>query len=254
MLKKENKFPCTGPLLPLFNGCKLDKEELIRGMMYEGDSLIVCGDKANKTFMLMHLAQAIAVGGTWMKSKCIRSDVLYVMNRSMNDKKLHRIEHNIYLATGSYDKKMANYVTLRPNYKNITVDEFLDVIITCAKDMDSHTMKKGQRHLAIIIDSIDGIGLRSLPNFLKKYKEAFDGNAPSLIVGTTELWSEAHLCDSVVFIEKYFPSKFQDRVISDFRLKYFPNRESMIGKFTYPLFNWKQMNGGDEYEEPEKNS
>lgn len=245
MFEKENKFPCTGPLLPLFSDCKPDKEELIRGMMYEGDSLIVCGDKANKTFMLMHLAQTIAVGGTWMKSKCIRSDVLYVMNRSMSAKKLHRIEYDIYSATGSYAKKMANYVSLRPNYKNITVDEFLNVIITCAKDMDSHTMKKGQRHLVIIIDSIDGIGLCSLRDFFIKYKAAFNGNTPSLIVGTSDFWGEAHLRDSVVFIERYFSSKFQGRVIAHFLLKNFPNKESMIGKFTYPLFNWKQYDGGD---------
>lgn len=239
MIQEKNKFPHTETSLEKLMDFKPDREELIRGMLYDGDHLIVCGDrKIGKSFILMNLAQSLTIGGTWMGSKVIRSDVLYV-NSHIRERVFHRRDRAIYTAIGAYAHKTTNYITSYP-VKTITPDNFLQMILMTAKRMN-YTMAKGRRHLVIIVDSIDGIGFRSLRDFLEKYAETFDGNAPSLIVGTSEFQCEAHLRSSVVFLEKYWPNRTYNGVIANFLLKSFPMKETLLGKFTYPLFNWKPI-------------
>lgn len=219
-----------------------NREELIRGMLYEGDSLIVCGDrKIGKSFILMNLLQSLTIGGTWMGSKVMRSDVLYV-NSHIRERVFHRRDRAIYTAIGAYAHKSTNYIIGYP-VKNITPDDFLQAMVGSAKRMN-YTMAKGRRHLVIIVDSIDGIGFRSLREFLEKYSEAFSGNVPSLIVGTSEFQREAHLRSSAIFLERYWPNRIYSGVIANFLLKSFPQKETLLGKFTYPLFNWKPIEIG----------
>jgi len=92
---------------------KVMPEVVIDGLLYRGGKMLIgAPSKARKTWLLNHLALAMANGGDWLGFRCNRNGVLYVDLELLPADALNRVE-SVRKATGLWDITDLHMWTLR---------------------------------------------------------------------------------------------------------------------------------------------
>lgn len=219
-----------------------ERKQLIKGILHEGDSLMIGGDEyIGKSFMLMALAQALVSGGTWMGSRVEQSNVLFV-NTHLKDDELYRRYMAIRNSLNVKNKR--DHCYFLPFRGDINANNFFTGNFEKAVDqLDIYdNWNENGRKFTVIIDDIDGFGFRSANEFLEKYIQFFDGYEPSLVFATCHFKDETYTPDSVISLKRLTTISKGNKsyeVTAEFMLRNLPSKRPMCSKFTYPIFNWR---------------
>lgn len=220
-----------------------ERKQLIKGILHEGDSLMIGGDEyIGKSFMLMALAQALVSGGTWMGSRVEQSNVLFV-NTHLKDDESYRRYMAIRNSLNIKNKK--NHCYFWPVRGDINANNFFTKSFGKAVDeLDIYdNWNENGRKFTVIIDDIGGFGFRSASEFLDQYIQFFDGYEPSLVFATCHFKDETYAPDSVILLKRLIAiskgGNKNEEVTAEFMLRNLPPKRPMCGKFTYPIFNWR---------------